>query len=82
MKVLDKLLEDNCKPMVITYTILIEATIFDGGITEAMKLLDEMLSRCLQPDMNPLVNISQDHFSVNTFSYPQVTSSVQHLGKK
>nr|VDD47358.1 unnamed protein product [Brassica oleracea] len=51
LKVFDQLLSDNCQPTVITYTILIEATMLDGGVDEALKLLDEMLSRGLKPDM-------------------------------
>ncbi|VVA96485.1 unnamed protein product [Arabis nemorensis] len=35
----------------LTYTILIEATMLEGGVDEALKLLDEMLSRGLKPDM-------------------------------
>ncbi|KAJ6697369.1 hypothetical protein OIU85_003714 [Salix viminalis] len=50
-KVFEELLRDNnCKPTLITCMILIEAHILEGGIDEGLKLLDEMLSRGIEPD--------------------------------
>lgn len=44
------MIDDHCQPSVVTYTILIQASIKRGGIEEALKVLSEMSSKGLQPD--------------------------------
>ncbi|KAH1196068.1 Pentatricopeptide repeat-containing protein, chloroplastic [Glycine max] len=53
----NQLLKENFNPTVVTYTILIEATLLQGGIDEAIKLLDEMFEINLQPDVFPYNSI-------------------------